>query len=251
MIPVRYLKAATLEGLRESVPRNLDRYRNAESFDELVQDPMLTLPVEIEADSTRLAALDAGISASEREVENCILVYEALKNLTLYDARDERLWVYLCHTLCLPYARARWPIPADDIDAITHIRSHFFAKNDRQIERDNAMSRLWWMAELCERIEGLELPVALQILLHRTDARAQIMERPTMSQNTLVLSGILRALRPHLHSDEGLFKRSVNRAFMQELNTIGGFLLLDVLPAEALDELIAGVAQRTLSSGAS
>jgi hypothetical protein len=63
------------------------------------------------------------------DAENCQACYAGMPGLTPYEARDERLWVYLTHTLHLNYVRARWPIPADDMLAISHIRTHFFAES--------------------------------------------------------------------------------------------------------------------------
>src|SRR3546814_4359590 len=91
--------------------------------------------------------------ADDFEVENCLAVHEYLEALSPYEARDERLWSYLTHTSMLQYTRARWPIPSDDDKAVPHIETHFFARTNRQIERDNAVSRLWWMAHLCTKSE--------------------------------------------------------------------------------------------------
>lgn len=111
-----------------------------------------------------------------------------MSELSPYEARDERLWAHITHTHMLEYARKRWPIPEDPVAAVGHIRAHFFAKEQRQIERDNAASRLWWMAHLCGRVRGLELSDTLKVFLYRTDVRASIIERPTVSQNRNLFS---------------------------------------------------------------
>src|SRR5262249_2682626 len=77
----------------------------------------------------------------------------------------------------------------------THVRTHFFAKEHRQVERDNAGSRLWWMAHLCRRVKGLELRDSLNVLLYRADVRASIIERPTVSQNSNLFSAVIEKLR--------------------------------------------------------
>lgn len=245
----RFLKASALEALRDDVPMNLSRYRNDDCFVELLQDPSLTFPVDIVLETNAFATLVAGDKTSASDADNCAAVYEAIKGITLYDARDERLWTYLCHTHGLRYSRARWPIPDNDLSAIAHIRGHFFAKSDRQFERDNAMARLWWMAELCNRVESMDLRTSLAVLLFRSDARAQIIERPTMCQNTQVFARILEALAPHMSDGSGLFERAINRQFMQDLNAIGGFRLLDVLPSEGLEAIIAASARFAIGLG--
>jgi hypothetical protein len=139
------------------------------------------------------------------------------------------LWVYLTHTTLLDYARKRWPIPEDDEEAEKHIRKHFFASDRRQMERDNAASRLWWMGHLCQRVEGLPLEDALKAFLFRSDVRANIIERPTISQATNVFAVIIERLWESLNGKQALFDRQKFRQLMMEINSIGGFRLLDCL----------------------
>ncbi|MDO9151888.1 MAG: DUF6339 family protein, partial [Methylotenera sp.] len=89
-------------------------------------------------------------------------------------ARDERVWVRLTHIELLHYSRTRWPIPNKDEAAIAHIQKHFFARSARGIERDNAVSRLWWMATVASKVEGLKAAEALEALLFQSDVRANI-----------------------------------------------------------------------------
>ncbi|MCR5868492.1 DUF6339 family protein [Aquincola sp. J276] len=173
-------------------------------------------------------------------------VYQLLKALAPYDARDERLWVYLSHTTLLQYGRARWPIPKDDEKAVSHIHTHFFAKANRQIERDNLASRLWWMAHLCTRVQGVSQKQALEAFLLRSDVRANIIERPTIAQSTHVFSVILKGLIQSSMGKKILFERSTFRKLMMELNSIGGFKLLDALPESEVIKIFTEVVGKRL-----
>jgi hypothetical protein len=137
--------------------------------------------------------------------------------------------VYLSHTLLLSYARARWPIPADNEAAVKHIKTHFFCIGARGIERDNAASRLWWQASICSRVDSISFEEALTCFLHKSDVRANIVERPTTSQNIHVFSAVIRKLHESYKSDEQLFERKRFRSIMEELNLIGGVKLLAAL----------------------
>ena len=148
---------------------------------------------------------------------------------------------HLSHTIFLPYARTRWPIPDDDEKAVAHILTHFFARANRQIERDNVVSRLWWMAHLCTRIAGVEQEKALQAFLYRTDVRANIIERPTVAQSTNVFSVILKSLMKSALGKKALFERNTFRKVMVELNSVGGFRLLDALPEHELNSIFDDV----------
>ncbi|NJO33087.1 MAG: hypothetical protein HC869_08000 [Rhodospirillales bacterium] len=144
----RFLKQSALDELRAGISDNLDRYRTGD-FDYLETDPTFRFEYDIDIDVDALVELYEPASRTVLfEPENCALLYNALRELSPYEARDERFWVFLSHTSLLKHARVRWPIPADDETAVRHIGKHFFARDKRQIERDNVGSRLWWMAHL-------------------------------------------------------------------------------------------------------
>ena len=246
---IRYVRQQVLESLYEQVPANLARYRKSEYFNELLGDRSLTYELDVEFNPQLLEALRKPTSKMDLfDVDNCLTILDALPNLTPSDARDARLWVFLCHTHGLAYSRARWPIDDNDEKAVKNIRNHFFAKDDtRNIERDNALSRLWWMAYLCKRVSSLPLEKALEALLYRTDVRAQIIEHPTLMQNPFVFSSVIRKLRESLDGDKRLFERDVSRLFVQKLDVLGGFKLLDVFPSEQVDAAINQVYEETIT----
>lgn len=246
---VRIVRDATLKGLRDSVAANLDRYRTGD-FSFLDADPSQWHELPIAADDDQLDALQPPSQGELFEVQNCKAVFGYLANLRPYDARDERLWVHLTHTKLLAYARQRWPIPADEEKAVAHIRRHFFAQNNRQVERDNAASRLWWMAHLCHRVPNVDQNDALQALLLRSDVRANIVERPTVAQSVNVFSVILRRLILSHAGGQALFDRMKFRRLMMEVNSVGGFKLLDCLPQSELDAIFDDIIQNRLELAA-
>ena len=239
---LRILRDATVLGLRNSIGDNLDLYRSGE-FGFLSLDSAQYLELPIEQKSSALKKVKNPEGDKFFEVENCLAVFDFLEGVAPYDARDERLWCYLTHSIFLDYTRLRWPIPDDDEKAISHIETHFFARTNRQIERDNAISRLWWMAHLCTRVEGVPQKKALDAFLLRSDVRANIIERPTVAQSKSVFSVILRSLIASAAGKKALFERTTFRKVMMELNSIGGFKLLDALPEQELvsifDDLVA------------
>ncbi len=238
---VNFLKAKKVQELLTKIPENLELYRTG-NFGFLMNESSYHLESRLEIDEQKLAAISCD-KTNLKEVENCVLIYQALDNISHYLARDERLWVYLTHTHLLEYTRARWPIPEDNIQAIKHIKTHFFCIGARGIERDNAASRLWWLASLCNRTKGLSFEDALTCFLYQSDVRANIVERPTTSQNIHVFSAIIKKLDESYKSNKELFERERFRSFMKELNLIGGIKLLAALPEtlvlQILDQCIA------------
>ena len=71
----------------------------------------------------------------------------------------------------------------------------------------------------------------LKSLLYQYDVRANIIERPTISQSVNIFSAIIKKLNDSLETDKALFDRNRFRSAMRKLNAIGGIKLL-----EAVDE---------------
>lgn len=234
----RYIRAQVLEQLRADIAKNLEQYRVGD-FSVLLQDSGLYLEVSSELSIEKIEEMLLPEEVSTQyEAENCAIFFKALKNLTPYQARDERLWAYLTHTHLLGYCRKRWPIPSNDHEAVKHIETHFFASTVRGIDRDNAASRLWWMAYLCSEVTAFPLEKSLEIFLFRADVRANIIERPSISQNTQIFSTILRELGASYAGDKALFERKHFRDLMIRMNSIGGYKLLDYMPESQVNKLV-------------
>ena len=236
----RFIKSNVVGELYSNIFVNLENYRKGE-FTFLQDDPSKYFEMDFQVDLVQLEQIISKDSSSEEEAKNCLYMFEALPGITPYLARDERFWVYLTHTDLITYARSRWPIPDDDEKAVKHIVTHFFARGERGIERDNAGSRLWWMAHICGHVEGMAMSKALEMFLYRSNVRANIIERPTTSQNTVLFSAIIRKLEESFNGDRTLFEREKFRAFMKELNLQGGVTLLDSLDDVSIREIVNAI----------
>lgn len=236
MSKLRLIREKISAKLFLDVPLHLAAYRVG-SFDFLQQDQSIFLESEQQIDVIKLNKIDCQINDYD-EVGNCEKIFEAMGQIPPYLARDPRVWIYLTHTTLLEYTRKRWPIPENDEKAILHIRTHFFATGSRGIERNNAASRLWWMASLCDRVEGLSLKEALTSFLHQTDVRANIIERPTTSQSIPVFSAVIKKLDASYKKDKELFIRDKFRAVMKDLNLKGGVRLLGVLSEDEISTIV-------------
>lgn len=244
----RLLRTAALNELRASIAGNLDQYRST-GFDYLEADPAFYFEHAVEVDLDGLATLMPPHRGNFYEVENCKTVYIAFKALSPYDARDERLWAYLSHTALLNHARLRWPIPSDNAEAVAHIAKHWFARDKRQVERDQVGSRLWWIGHLCARVDGVDPDLALRAFLFRSDVRANIIERPTLSQSIELFSAIVRRLVASFVSHKKLFERNAFRRMMKEINSVGGYRLLDCLPPAEIDHILDVIISDRLKMG--
>lgn len=245
-----YFKESALNDLRSTVAKNLDRYRTGDFLDyfESLADETRLLGGNYDLPSLAKIRIRTGDSELF-DVENSILVYEALATLTPSQAREERIWAYLCHFDLLEYVRTRWPIPANDDKAVGHILTHFFAKSSRDLERNNAVSRLWWMGMIAARVDGLTHDEVLRVLMYRSDVRANIIERPTTGSSSNIFSGIIRKLKTSYDGKRSLYVRETFRAFMKEINGDGGVVLLDALSPQRVDKLLESIVSDRLKLG--
>jgi hypothetical protein len=240
MMRVRFLRFAALEELRAQIRQNLPSCRTG-IFAHLAVDGAHWFEHGIDINEGAFNNLHPSKGLDHFEPQNSSILYTAMLAVSPYEARDERLWSYLTRTNLLDYTRQRWPIPLDDDEAVVHIQTHFFARDKRQIERDNAASRLWWMAHLCARVATIELENGLQALLFKSDVRANIVERPTSAQSSELFGAILTRLVVSFAGKQSLFERETFRRFMREINSVGGFKLLDCLSITQIDVILDGI----------
>ncbi len=237
MMKSRFLRARVLEELRTEIENNLERYRKGD-FDYLTKNLAYFFEAPIEFDDSKLGALKKPAGEQDFDVENALTAGSAMSALGAYQAGDERLWVYITHTLMLDYERARWPIPADDAKARAHIENHFFGRSLRGRERDNAASRLWWFHHVASRTDGLTPEKALEVLLFQSDVRANLLERPTTAQSIPIFSAVMGKLADSYVGKQNLFVRNTFRALMIKLNGLGGHNLLDVKTKKMIEQYL-------------
>lgn len=241
----RFLRERALNELKASIGQSLEQYRVG-NFDHLLLDASCSFETDIDLVETELKSIRLPADGEQFDAENCAVLLRVLPAVTAFQAADERLWALLSHTLMLEYARARWPIPANSKEALEHIRTHFFASNQRQIERDNVASRLWWMGFLCARVEKMQLDKSLAVLLYRSDVRANIIERPTTAQSIPVFSAIVAKLAKSYGGKKRLFERGIFRRLMISLNGLGGHKLLDALDQSTIESFIDSIISKEL-----
>jgi hypothetical protein len=150
MSKISLMREALVYDLTREIEQNLEKYRTGD-FQYLMSDSSNFIETDYEINEQELAKIEV-VDGDFNEVQCCLGAFNGLPNISAYLARDQRLWAYLTHIVLLPYTRQRWPIPQDKEKAIAHIKKHFFASGARGIERDNAISRLWWMASIFQLV---------------------------------------------------------------------------------------------------
>ena len=242
------VKRGLVAELRDKIDKNLDRYLSG-NFDHVLLPEYVIAVRDTKINLDLVSKLNPQ-SGGNVDADNALIVFNALQGLSRYLARDERLWVWLTHGPCLNYSRDRWIIAgASKEKQISLIRDHFFATGARGFERNNAIACLWWWAEIASDYPNADLKTTLEVFLHQTDVRANIIERPTSSQSAF--SPIMNVLIEKYNSDERtlFFKRergnrAVYRRWLGEINRYGGTKFYEALSEAEVTTLFRDLAMK-------
>lgn len=257
MTTLKYFTMAAVEELRGNVAKRLDWYYEP-STDMPPQwsqwlkspDPVREAEIQIEPLSKPLESNDQRLD--KLDAKFAVAVYRSLQTLTRHQASEERLWTYLCHTEYARYTAARWLDTRpkdDDAAAVRKVRNHFFARGNRALIRDNAVSRLWWLGYIAHEINPDDPLMFLKVILHRQDIRSALIERPSVSMNHNSLRSIYAIMKEHWDAEgdnAALFQRDAFRRWMVNLNRRGGVILLDALDKKTLDSVLRSEAEEAI-----
>jgi hypothetical protein len=236
-VALKYLSDKVLLSLKDSIENNLDRYREA-GFSDLATDPGWDIPLGVEFDLDKLALLDRAIPANivGVDLQNSIIVGEAIAGLSPAIANEERIWVRLSHVEAIEYCRARWLLSRDEQKHSSLIRDHFFAPTQTGIRDDHALSRLWWNYEIARICMPEDIRGALGLIMKTADIRSNFVERVWMTSRKSIAGAVLRAMK----SDPWITDAEKNfRFFMKALNRLGGGVVFEALAQEETDAFVS------------
>lgn len=236
---LKYVSLQTVDGLRDSIAENIDRYRFGD-FQDLMSEGDWSIELEFEADLAPLAELDPS-GDPEAEIQNSKKVWAALGRLPAALAYEEGIWVRLTHVDCLEFSRRRWLKEAEDTKAENLVRLHFFAEGLTGRRDDNALSRLWWNAYIASKVAPHTLVNPLETMLRSADTRSNLVERSRLASRAQLSAGILRLVQ----STEWLREHEQNfRQFMIVLNRMGGGIVFEALASADIDRFMVDCARR-------
>lgn len=233
--PLKFLSEHKLSDLYNSIPANLDRYATGDFLDLEHENGWAIETANVTVDYDLLAQLDGTLRSAAGDVENSLILYNALDGMTPALAREERIWVRLAHIECLGYARARWLSGCTGEELEKKVRLHMFAPSLTAVRDDNALSRLWWNMHIAS-IEDPEDPEgALRLILKTADIRSNFVERTGTVTRRPLAKAVIRAMRREawITSSEDAF-----REFMKILNRDGGGILFETLGDAEADALV-------------
>jgi hypothetical protein len=237
----RALNRQFMNRLLESLPENVKRYKEAESWIEEWADKAVwdfPTPCELAAPLELLLPDDVNLF----DLENAIRMHKALPTLTPVQAQDPRLWTHLTHVELWEYMRVRWPVEKylEPEVNLNPIRDRYFVvqRQSRALVRNGA-SRLWWAAKMTfdpDRDNPYELT---SVLLSRLDIYKNLLER-NFGRAATVSRTFLEFLL--LNKEECLSSGEKARQLVRDLskavNLHGGVCMLDCKTNTALMDFL-------------
>lgn len=164
------------------------------------------------------------------------MLSESLSGLSVAEATDERLWVTLCFRDYSEYVKKRWPL-RKDVTLARHVQTHWFVKGSRERMRDNAISRLWWMAHITEQVPEINADDVLRTLFFNNDYRKRLMESNSSTNSINVLGSILSISQKAF--DKGIkYNREKFLTFMRRVDLISKRTSLPSLGSLDLNALL-------------
>ena len=231
MQPLKYVSDKVVERLFDGVSDNLDLYTEGD-FEKQAAEQGWGLELKnVSYDPDFPNKLDTD-NSREAEIRNSLLVHSAIKGMTPAVARQERVWVRLCHIDCIEYSKNRWIRSNPETD----IANHFFARTLDQCRDDNAIARLWWNGHIASRIDASDPERVLRQFLARANIRLQFLDRSNASFRLPIARGVIRLLEKEkwLHEHDRAFE-----VFMLVMDKHAGGLLFESLADAEVDSLLA------------
>jgi hypothetical protein len=169
--------------------------------------------------------------------QNSIHLHKAMKGIRPSEAADKRLWVSLTHDRFREYTYTRWVEDRTITEGTIRNRFHFEG-NGMETRMRNAISRLWWAAEMTHDSSNPDDPYHLtRVLWSNQDLFAGLTER-SLGIYPAVMRSILEVVAQHPSMNE-----AARRRWLAAINAAGGVKSLPSLELDEAKQLVTSLAQ--------
>lgn len=174
------------------------------------------------------------------DAENVRIVYDAMRDLPLATAADQRFWAGLCHTDLwdyVQYRRRKALATGKDHDIKA---SFFFMRGVKRSAHIHCVSRLWWAGRLSYDEENRDDPYALSDLFtsNAFASRLMLFSSSNLTANKSTTLGILDAIQEQ--RDAGITLRREHFVGATKcLNRMGAITILDYLGRQRVKSIIS------------
>lgn len=222
---IKYLRDECYESLYENIKNNYTKYCS--------NDLWITefFGNENYYNESSIEVLEAKLFNDEKnDINNAILLFESLKDLSPFQATNSNLWAYLTRVTYYDYMLKRWKIDKDDIceKSLTRIKERYFCRNSRRGLLRNGIARLWWATYLSYDPNEDDHYIYTKILFSEEELFTGLLEREFSMCKPVVL-GVLKYFKDYIDRFGKLPSRELRRDLMKYLNFQGAIIVYDIL----------------------
>ncbi|MGG0656862.1 DUF6339 family protein [Rummeliibacillus pycnus] len=237
---LQFISEDALQELRVNFDNNLPHYYqlDQEWFQTYLDEPCRLIESKIEFNMPQFNQDEDYLASDGKNVK---IIYEALKDLTVSQATQERLWVGLAHYQFRDFMFYRIAKDAKEKKNQQIKSGMFFEWGHKRSLFVHKLSRLWWTGYMTYDEENIDNPYWLTDFFCEADysARAVLFFSSNFNSNKAIRKGILKSLIQL--KEEGLeIKREHFVEACRYFNVVGGATILDLLTEEEVKEMALG-----------
>nr|WP_263327086.1 DUF6339 family protein [Neobacillus sp. Marseille-Q6967] len=171
--------------------------------------------------------------------ENVKIIYDALKQLTVSQATQERLWSGLAHLQFRDFTYYRLKSELQDKKDQRINTALFFKNGSKRSLFVHILARLWWVGYMTYDESNPSNPYWLTDFFTEKDfsARCVVFFSSNFTSNRNITKGILKSIIK-LEKRGIQVKRDHFVQANKYLNVVGGAMILDMLTTEEVEEMI-------------
>lgn len=235
---VKFLADETLMDLRNNFEAYKEHYysQNHQWFNNYFNEEGKVIESKIDFEMPEFN-YDDDYSISDRE--NVKIIYNALNQLSVSQATQERLWSGLAHIQFRDFSFYRLKNELLDKNDKRLNTALFFKNGNKRSLFVHILARLWWVGYMTYDEENPENPYWLTDFFTEKDfsARSVVFFSSNFTSNRNITKGILRSLIKR--QEQGVtIKRDHFVQANKYLNVVGGAMILDMLTTQEVEEMV-------------
>jgi Family of unknown function (DUF6339) len=238
---LKYISATRLLELSAEIKNNIAVYVAGNTSSIISSDKVREARIEV---GNPPELIVDGVCLEDYEASK--LIYSWLDKLSIPQANDEKLWVFLSHVQFERYSNIRWG--RDNISEDTIKERWFYKGIGNATKLHNSISRLWWFSHLIKSVDVVNYDRNLKLLLSLQQIQVDLLERNIGRCKPLV-KAFFNSLHKNIDKikDSGDAGGKISR-WIKLINRQGGVYFYDLLPEERMSSVFERIIKDIIDS---
>lgn len=222
-----YLSGKSLLKLKQFSEKQQASFSSTELIGSLIENCGGTL----KSKQSNAESLPELVSSSEADFVNAVLIHKWVSGFQASRSQlsDGRLWSALSLTTFCKYTTERWPLSSTKSNE-SKIKTRYMSlgTSQRALVR-NAISRLFWTAELTSQYNGSERDYSLtKVAFLKQDIQQNFMERAYCTNSSIILRS-MECFASQDKSGASMISKKRIQTYARVLNNAGGTATLETV----------------------